>query len=180
MLVNKGLIRADTLFLNKYLHLDFQKLETALKAALVKHRFKKPVIAYGDLCLGFNGEMAALMAEFGVVKLDALNCIDCLLGGKGGLVKIDPAHEILFLTHSFLDFFEDLPTAGRDIGQEQFKQLKGIVLLESPVREDNYSARAKAFADHTGLPVLTRRKINISGLKNLINEAFQKNTMMNT
>jgi hypothetical protein len=58
-----------------------------LKASLRKHSGKKPVVVYGDLCLGFNGEMNVLMADYDVVKVDALNCIDCLLGGRGNLLE---------------------------------------------------------------------------------------------
>jgi Protein of unknown function (DUF1638) len=75
-------ILAEAIFLNKYLHMDYQKLQDALKSSLRKHSEEKPVVIYGDLCLGFNNEMNALMAEYDIVKVDALNCIDCLLGER--------------------------------------------------------------------------------------------------
>jgi len=36
--------------------------------------------------------MQALMNEFSTVKVDALNCIDCLLGGHGKVLDIAPGH----------------------------------------------------------------------------------------
>jgi hypothetical protein len=80
-------IEAEAIFLNKYLHTDYQKLHDALTASLRKHSRRKSVVIYGDVCMGFNGEMNALMTEYDVVKVDALNCIDCLLGGRGNLLE---------------------------------------------------------------------------------------------
>jgi hypothetical protein len=71
------------------------------------------VVLYGDICLGFQNQMAALVDEFNAVKVDALNCIDCYLGGGGRLLKIDPHHEYFFLNPSWitLEFEErDLET----------------------------------------------------------------------
>ena len=65
-------IEADVVFLNKYLHVDYQKLHNALKASILKHRQRSPVVIYGDVCLGFNGEMQTLMTECEAVKVDAL------------------------------------------------------------------------------------------------------------
>jgi hypothetical protein len=52
-----------------------------------------PVVIYGDVCLGFHQEMKALVKRYGAVKVDALNCIDCLLGGRGRLLEVDPDHK---------------------------------------------------------------------------------------
>ena len=75
-LIADGQIEAEAVFLNKYLHMDYRKLYDALKACLRKQRERKPVVVYGDVCLGFNGEMQALMIECDTVKVDGLNCID--------------------------------------------------------------------------------------------------------
>jgi len=34
--------------------------------------------------------MKKLAHEFGVAKVDAVNCIDCQLGGKGAYLKLTP------------------------------------------------------------------------------------------
>jgi len=34
------------------------------------------MIVYGDLCLGPNNEMKKVTEEYGVLKIDALKCVD--------------------------------------------------------------------------------------------------------
>jgi len=49
ILIARGSIEADAIFLSKYLHLDYRKLHDALKASFTRHRERKPVVVYGDL-----------------------------------------------------------------------------------------------------------------------------------
>jgi len=49
--------------------------------------------------------MKKLAEEYGIVKVDALNCIDCQLGGKGAFLEADPQHDLLFLSPGMTDFF---------------------------------------------------------------------------
>ena len=49
--------------------------------------------------------MKKLTEEYGLVKVDALNCIDCLLGGKGNVLEADPTHDLLFLYPRIIGFF---------------------------------------------------------------------------
>ena len=103
-LISRGELDAEAHFLNRELHSDQGRLKDALDQAL-ENREKKggplPVVVYGDVCLGFHDEMKALMKRRGAVKVDALNCIDCLLGGRGKLLEVDPDHRFLFLTPAF-------------------------------------------------------------------------------
>lgn len=63
------------------------------------------IIVCGDLCLGQNDEMKKITEEYGVAKVDALNCIDCLLSGKGKVLEADPNHDLLFLYPGMIVFF---------------------------------------------------------------------------
>jgi len=173
-LIARGTIEADAIFLNKYLHLDYQKLHDALKASLRKYRERKPVVVYGDVCLGFNGEMRILMTEFGAVKVDGLNCIDCLLGGRGKLLDIDPDHQFFFLTPAFIEFSESLITGTREENRRRFNMLKGIILVDSLENMEQYRDRIEHFINQTGLPVLKHMVVGLSGLKNVIEEALQR------
>ena len=86
LLVKQGKLDAELVFVSKYFHVDYAEVERNVRKVLegTLKRFKgKVVLVYGDLCLGQNGEMKRLADEFGVVKVDALNCVDCQLGGKG-------------------------------------------------------------------------------------------------
>jgi hypothetical protein len=44
-----------------------------------------------------KGQMKRLVDDYGVVKIDALNCVDCQLGGKGKSLEADPNQEVIFL-----------------------------------------------------------------------------------
>ena len=110
-LVKTGEIDAKVHFLSEKLHMDYHLLDRGLNGTLKKYRKQDPegiVVVYGDLCLGFNGEMKVLMDRYDAVKVDGLNCIDCLLGGKGKLLEIDPDHKYLFLNPAFIQFNEKL------------------------------------------------------------------------
>jgi len=174
ILIARGAIKADAIFLSKYLHLDYRKLHDALKASLTRQRERKPVVVYGDLCLGFNNEMHALMAECGTVKVGGLNCIDCLLGGRGKLLDVDPDHHFFFLTPAFIEFSESLITGTKEENRRRFNMLKGIILVDSLNDMELYRDRIEHFSNQTGLPVLDHRVVGLSGLKNVIEEALQR------
>ncbi len=61
VLIHSGKIDAEAVYLNKFLHMNQKKLRTVLKAVLSRYRQRNPVVVYGELCLGFKGEMLALM-----------------------------------------------------------------------------------------------------------------------
>ena len=167
-------IEAEVVFLNKYLHTEYQKLHDALKSSLRKHSERKPVVIYGDVCMGFNGEINALMTECDVVKVDGLNCIDCLLGGRGQLLEMDPDQRLFFLTPAFLDFSENLVLGTKEDNRRRFNMLKGIIVLDSLGDMERHWNRIEHFSDQTGLPVLEHRVVGLDGLKALIEEALNK------
>ena len=107
-LITQKKIKVDTIYLCKHLHDDIQMLHQTLRAALYKHHKRKPIVVYGDRCLGSEDLMQALMNEFGTVKVDALNCLDCLLGGHGKVIDIDPDRRFYYLTPGFIEFFKNM------------------------------------------------------------------------
>lgn len=167
-------IEAEAVFLNKYLHMDYRKLHDVLKASLHKHRESKPVAVYGDVCLGFNSEMQALMNECDAIKVDGLNCIDCLLGGRGKLLEMDPDHRLFFLTPGFLDFSESLISGTKENNRRRFSMLEGIILVDSLGDMELHQNRIDHISEQTGLPVLEHRLVGLTGLKILVEEALQK------
>ena len=107
-LVKQGALDADLVFVSKYFHVDYEVLERNLRKVVEKSLSRSPggiILVYGDLCLGPNDEMKKLTEEYGLVKVDALNCIDCLLGGKGNVLEADPTHDLLFLYPRIIGFF---------------------------------------------------------------------------
>ena len=84
-LVQKGEINAELVFVSKYFHVDYVELEKNLRRVIEKTIKRFPgnvILVYGDFCLGMDNEMEKITREYGLVKVDALNCIDCQLGGK--------------------------------------------------------------------------------------------------
>jgi len=178
-LVGKGDIDAEVHFLSEKLHMDYTLLDRGLNGALKKHQKQSPqgvIVVYGDVCLGFNGEMKALMDQYDVVKVDALNCIDCLLGGKGKLLEMDPDHKYLFLNPAFIRFSEKIREEAKEFSRrEMYGMLDGIVLLDAMGDLNDYQPRIDEIADYTGLPILERKNIGLEGLKNIIIEALDRN-----
>ena len=183
-LVNDGALDVELVFVDKYFHVEYGLLEENLRLALSEAVSRFPggvVVVYGDLCLGPNGEIHKLMEEFGVVKVDALNCIDCLLGGKGVFSQADPNHEFLFLGPGMTGFFRDFEEklrqeTNQDVDPELLRKffvgLKGIVLLDSL----GAARRSKEEIEklNTGLPILEIRKIGLENLKSVIREAIAR------
>jgi hypothetical protein len=177
-LLEKGEIDAKVHFLSETLHTDYNRLDRALNGTLKKLLKKSPkgiVVVYGDVCLGFNGEMKQLIDKYDVVKVDALNCIDCLLGGKGKLLDIDPEHKYLFLNPAFIQFVEKIEGETKKLTREMFSMLSGIVLLDDMGDLDDYQSKIDNIVENTGLPILESRDIGLEGLKNVLLEALDRN-----
>jgi hypothetical protein len=104
-----------------------------------------------------------------------LNCIDCLLGGKGKLLKMDPDHKYLFLNPAFIQFVEKIKGKTKEMTREMFSMLDGIVLLDAMGDLDAYRSEIDAIAEHTGLPILERKIIGLGGLKAVLLKALDRN-----
>lgn len=177
-LLEKGDIDAEVHFLSEKLHMDYNRLDRGLNAALKKYQKQSPqgvIVVYGDVCLGFNGEMKRLIDQHDVVKVDALNCIDCLLGGKGKLLEMDPDHKYLFLNPAFIQFTEKIRGETKAMTREMFSMLDGIILLDAMGDLDEYRSKIDEIAAYTGLPILKRKNIGLMNLKNVLIEALDRN-----
>jgi hypothetical protein len=180
-LMDEGELDAEIIYVSKYFHVDYAQIEKNLRPVLKRANERYPgnvILVYGDLCLGMDNEMKKLAKEYGVVKIDALNCIDCQLGGKGKSAQADPHQDLIFLTPGMTDFFKHAKETMRKEGcdQDAFKQLfkgiRGIVLLDTL----GNAARLKTEVEelNTGLKILEIRKIGCENVKNVIKEAIIK------
>jgi hypothetical protein len=182
-LLETGDIDAEVHFLSERLHMDYNLLDRGLNKALKKYSKFKPqgvVVVYGDVCLGFNGEMKTLMDKYDAVKVDGLNCIDCLLGGKGKLLEMDPEHKYLFLNPAFLNFPIKVMGETREQTYEMYSMLDGIILLDEMGDLDDYPSEIDEIVDYTGLPILDRKEIGLDGLKNILLDALEQYQLKNT
>lgn len=180
-LVEQGDLDADLVFVSKYFHVDYEVLERNLRRVVEKTLSRAPervIIIYGDLCLGPNDEMRKLAEEYGVLKVDALNCVDCLLGGKGKVLEADPDHDLLFLYPGMIGFFSHFKETAQkeNIDEEAFNKLfsglRGIALLDT--LGDPEKDRKKIEKLHTGLEVVETENVGVDKLKELLLEVIEK------
>jgi hypothetical protein len=183
-LVKQGDLDVELVLVSKYFHIEPTLLEKNLRRVVEKSLSRFPgrvILVYGDLCLGPNNEMKKLVEEYGVVKVDALNCTDCLLGGKGKFLEADPNHQFLFLHPGMIGFFNDLKKKAQqeNVNEDTFKEkffsgLKGIVLLDTlGEAKTNKEVIEKL---HTGLIILETRETGLENLKQVILEAIKRNS----
>ncbi len=175
-LIESGRMKADVTFLSSKLHYDYSLLEKALRSTIEKSlgRGRKDiVIIYGDVCLGFKHEMKELVDGYGIMKVDALNCVDCLLGGKGQLLQTDPQHKYFFLTPEWINFWNKYEKSEENL-KDRYSMLEGIVLLDSLGNLGGYEDDIKAISNATGLPILEEKKVGLRGLQNVIEEAIRR------
>lgn len=182
-LVKKGELDADLVFVSKFFHGEYTLLEKNLREVLrrtISHRSEKPILVYGDLCLGPNNEMKHIAEEHGVIKVDATTCIDCLFGGRGKSSGIDPTNRLLLLDPGMIDFYGYLKDKAREagVGEADFRQffngLYGIMLL------DTLGMAGKNLEDidklNLGLPVLETKRIELNNLKLTIIDAVERSS----
>lgn len=181
-LVQKGDIDAELVFVSKYFHVDYVQLEKNLRKVVKKTLKRFPentILVYGDYCLGMDNEMKKLANEYGLVKVDAVNCVDCQLGGKGKFLQADPNHEFMFLSSGMTDFFNHMKVLlrkenmGEEALKEMFKGLKGIILLDT--LGDPKKLKDEIDKLGTGLLILETRQVGVENVKNVIQEAIKRN-----
>jgi hypothetical protein len=186
-LVKQGDLDADLVFVSKYFHVDFNLIEKNLRQTIAKVLPRSPnkiILVYGDLCLGLNNEMKTLADEYGLVKVDALNCVDCLFGGKGNSVEADPHHELMVLNPGMIGFFRKIKEKIKQEGIDEsalkqlFSGLKGIVLLDTLGESDKDRAEIEKMG--TGLQILETKKIGLYKFRQLIFEAIEKSCQRTT
>ncbi|MCB2187208.1 MAG: DUF1638 domain-containing protein [Deltaproteobacteria bacterium] len=177
-LARQGRLPGRPVYLSSRLHNDYGMLKRALEGAIPKQKERfagRVVVVYGDVCLGFQNEMPELVAAHGVVKVKALNCLDCQLGGGGRLLDLDPTHKILFLNQSFIDFFQriELKYPAEEI-QPMFSVLEGIILLDPLGDLDDFDEEIARISRLTGLPIRERLDLGLDGLEKVLREAVAR------
>jgi hypothetical protein len=181
-LVKQGDLDVDLVFVSKYFHVDYEVLERNLRKVVEKSLSRSPrgvVLVYGDLCLGPNDEMRKLTEEYGIVKVDALNCVDCLLGGKGKVLETDPDHDLLFLYPGMIGFFSHFKEKARqeNIDEEAFNKLfsglRGIALLDTLGEPEKSIEEIDKL--HAGLKVQETKAVGLDKLKQLLLEVLERN-----
>lgn len=168
----------NIVFIGMTLHSDCDLLEQKLNKVLKDYAEKssrKVILVYGDYCLGPNDEMKKLAKKYNAIKVDALNCIDCLFGGKGNYLKVDPENKMIFLSPGWIKYFDyQLRSATKEelsLFSTMFDALEGIVLLDTLGNLKDYEDRIENFVDFTGLKILKTERIDVRNLEVLISRS---------
>ncbi|HII85247.1 TPA: DUF1638 domain-containing protein, partial [Candidatus Bathyarchaeota archaeon] len=181
-LIQQGKLDAEIVFVSKYFHVDYAQIEKNLRPVVERavRRFPgRVILVYGDLCLGMDNEMKRLADEYDITKIDALNCIDCQLGGKGKSLEADPQHDLIFLTPGMTGFFNHMKEFMRKEGLDEtslkqlFQGLRGIVILDTLGDSDRLKADVEKL--NSGLQILETREIGTEPVNTVIQEAIEKN-----
>jgi hypothetical protein len=178
-LQKQGSLHVDVVFVSKFFHIDYAALEKNLRNVLeqTQKKFKdKIVLVYGDLCLGQDEEMKKLTKEYGISKIDAVNCIDCQLGGKGKFFEADPEHNLMFMGPGMIGFFKHAKDQLLKEGVNEaafanmFSGIKGIVLLDTCGDKEKCVQDIKDSG--MNLKILEIRKIGLDNVKQVILDAI--------
>ena len=179
-LVKEGGLDAELVFVSKFFHVDYAELENNLRKVL-EHTLKRlngqVILVYGDLCLGHDNEMKKLSQEYGVAKVDALNCIDCQLGGKGKFLEADKEHNLMFMGPGMIGFFKGMKEKMLKNGVDEatfanmFSGIKGFVLLDTCGDGDEWRMELEKLG--MGLEVIETRKIGLENIKRVVLDALE-------
>jgi hypothetical protein len=182
-LVKQGELDAELVFVSKFFHIDYSALENNLRKVIeqtLKRFSGRIVLVYGDLCLGQNGEMKKLTEEYGIAKVDAVNCIDCQLGGKGAFFEADPEHNLMFMGPGMIGFFKHAKEMMLKEGVDEaafvgmFSGIKGFVLLDTC--GDAEKMQKELEDEGLGVPILEARQVGLENVRRVVFDAIQHAT----
>jgi hypothetical protein len=163
-LVKEGALDVDFVFVSKYFHVDYEVLERNLRKVVEKSLSRFP---------------RGIILVYSAREVDALNCVDCLLGGKGKVLEADPDHNLLFLYPGMIGFFSHFKEKAQqeNIDEEAFNKLfsglKGIALLDTLGKPEKNKEEIEKL--HTGLKILETKTIGLDNLKQLLLEVIERN-----
>lgn len=181
-LIEDSQLPVEPLFLEAGLHVDYGELGKRLKQAIKrcsKDSSRRIIVVYGDLC---HPKMKEIIGKYdNVVKVDALNCIDCLLGGHGKLLEVDPNYDYLYLSPGWIpsnlkanpQFRPIFYGTSTEEVRKQFSKLKGILLFDSLENLDEFKDEIEEFSNYIGLPILGKKVVGLDRLKDLILETMK-------
>jgi len=181
-LVKEKQLDVDAVFLDAGLHAVYSNLEKAVTTALEKYSKdaeKGIVVIYGDMC---HPRLKKIVKKYdNAIKVDALNCIDCLFGGHQKLVEADPKYSHFYLSPGWMPAnlkktmnFKDIFDWSIDDRKEQFKELDGLIIVDSLGNLDELESDIEEFSSNSGLEVKEQKTVGLDGLKALIEEALKK------
>ena len=181
-LIEQKKIDVETIFLDPGLHVVYSELEKGILEALEKAKNipnNGIIVLYGDMC---HPRIKKIIKKYpNTVKVEALNCIDCLLGGHKELINIDPKGSHFFLSPGWMPsklkknkYFKKIFDWEIENIKEHFECLEGVIIINSLGNLNDLKNDIIEFTKKTGLEVKSIKTVGIEGLKSVIDEAIKK------
>ena len=181
-LIEEQSLDVEPYFLDAGLHVVYAELEKELTSVLEKSAEYAPngiIVVYGDMC---HPRIKKIVKKYSnAVKVDALNCIDCLLGGHQKLLEADPKGSHFILSPGWMPSnlkksarFREIFDWNMEGVKEQFEHLAGLIIIDSLDNLDELKSDIEEFSLHTGLQVKDTKAVGLTGLKAVIDEAIKK------
>lgn len=173
-LIEKNNWRVETVFLDSSLHVDFNKLSSALEGALEKCRGRKVLVFYGE-CHPLIDKM---LEKAGTFRTEGQNCIDMLLGNefftgelsKGAFFLLEDW--ALHWDRLVKNFYRGNIEVLRKIFQSDRKY---ILALRTQCSQD-FTRQAEHAAHETGLPLMWK-DVTLEHLEKVLRESLEKREM---
>lgn len=86
-------------------------------------------------------------------------------------------HKFLFLTPAFIEFTQRIFSRTREDTRRLFSRLEGIILIDSLGNLGDFQKEIDQISDRTGLAVAKTLAVGLSGLQQVLTEAFGKRPM---
>jgi hypothetical protein len=109
-----------------------------------------------------------------MTKVLAVNCIDCLLGGCGRLLEIDPENRYFFLNRAFLQFGRNLFNKDPATIREQFRMLSAIIHIDSMGDLAVHWDEVRQVSELTRLPLKEVLDVGLDGVQTVLAEAINR------
>ena len=181
-LIKQHKLEVEPTFLDAGLHVVYKELEKELESALeknIENAGRGIVVFYGDMC---HPRIKKIVNKYkNAVKVNGLNCIDCLLGGHQNLLKADPKCSHFYLSPGWMpsnmknsQHFREVFNWEIDGIKEQFEHLDGLIIINSLDNLEEYNKDIEEFSDNTGLKVKEIKTVGLDGIKAVIDEAIKK------
>jgi hypothetical protein len=185
-LIADGRLLLEPVYMDAGLHVDPEELKKQLVKTIDKcsaDGSRAIIVVYGDLC---HPNMKEIVGNYdNVTKVDALNCIDCLLGGHGRLCSIDPNWEYFYLSPGWLpSSLRESPKFNsffNSYSDEQKKamisKMKGVIIFDTLGDLDSLKAEIEEFTGDVRLPVISIKTVGLDGLRDVVTEAIQNHCL---
>lgn len=141
----------NEIYLPSSLHIDFERLETALTTTLSRHQGEEGIVFYGSC----HPLMDQIISRACSIRTDGVNCVDIYLGHERFLRELESG--AFFLFEDWALHWKDIIGAAipghPDVMKSIFQSAHTHVLAIRTPCSGDFSAEAAVVSEMTGLPL---------------------------